>query len=337
MSDEMRIRFLKLSDRGNSFSNDIVQVDAAEGFALVLAGAAVLDAQQSDPPFAILNEISERAIRLETLGPALVISEAFEAVEGEVLRNGVRQMLAKGHTLNWARDVDEAKQLVECQLSGCTERDSNLFEQFVKVMTKQIWTSPEVHIYEKVTDELRFEHRLVSQPSVGFTILADYTVMRQLDEEWWHFNVQFEEVTRKLQKTFSQGLFDGRIIVVEETPRAERMVAPKLAEKYVSSNENSSFYYLLSKDLPLSLFEPSVALAVKKAEAKRWLEIACTKLADQGLRPNGDDAQYVLSERFGLSPNAAKTVWSEANIPNRNQLGNIPRSKKASIELLRTL
>ena len=220
-------------------------------------------------------------------------------------------------------------------MCACSAVDNNIFTQLNATCTSSVRKAPDIRSIYTLSKEYMKKENLVPHPRNSQIYDFDDTHYHKLSPDWFQFYHELETLNERVQESFNQAIFEGRILVAEETPNGDRLIFPELALEAISNTRKRHFHFLLTRDLPRKWFQRKETVKQKKVKATRWLERAYKEIDLEGKRWSGKDVRIVLEEVFELSEDAAKDVWGKADIPNRGRLGNIPKSERADINKLR--
>lgn len=324
------------SRRGGAKDSKAIDLPANEAVPLILAGDAELARTQITPPFELLLEAGSRARNLESLGPAVTSKDAFRKIDAQVFRNGLRQTIIEAQTLFWADGCKEALQLVQTCLSGCTNKDANIFEQLRAALARYLSRQGLTNLSHDLNRQQMEENLLVPLlpgTTVVYTI-NDYYYHR-VSKNWYKFYFNFEEVSNLVESVFQGALELGQVIVAQDTPKGDRLISPELVGKLDLDKKDGEYHFLATRDLPAVWFTSDIPLNERKSGGRKWAERVLAHFGAMGLRPAGSDIQAIMQEKHALTQNAVREVWRLVEGPNRGLKGSIKEEQRVSLNEIR--
>lgn len=319
--------FLLLDLEGNGGRPPPFKAGADEAREAVFSGSASLHSVQKTPPFWVLEELERRFVHFDKLGPPAIDKKAFENIDAHVFRSGLMQKLVNGETLHWVGGPSELRNLVATALSDCTNQDQNVYAQAMRVF--------DVFIHRQKFDQTpidvgdrRFNRDtyFISAASVSGSSIDAYFI----GEDWSKYKTKLNVLDKQFTEFLRQSFKEGRILVSESQSSGSVLVSPENAFEEFLKGPDFLYHYLLTNDLPQEWFHSPEELPSKMSRAIRWLENSEKKLAAKAVRASQGDYTNIMMRKFGLSMNAAKDVWKQADRIHKDVSGNIPASIKAT-------
>lgn len=287
---------------------------------LISECAVELDPVQEFPPFSLIQGLHDLLHKVDLIGPPVTEPKLLEKTQSKLLDGGRRNSLVEGSEIRWF-DTDLVPHVWNALLHK-PRRTVNIFAQLEAILRKLKNTSPSHCAREPYSNEDRRELGLL--PTPGPTQPGFPYHYRMIGPEWVKFGEELEMLKRS-QNAFTQKcLREGRILVFCPnhgiTPPARWQREPY---QYIL---NDRYSFVFAADLPKPWFSAAGGPLDKGAreasrDALRWLEKYYASRSDREPIQNKDWFLQEMVKKFGLSKNAAKMVWKDANIPNMKKSG----------------
>lgn len=309
--------------------DEVDTVPLAEAMPLVFPGKASIYQTQDTPPIAFVSALLENTQNFDLVGPPLTTHKIIRTVENQICRDTVRRAMVGENSVTWVNRYADLVELVETCLSACTDYDRNIFSQLRMTLETFQQNNKVTHPLGLTDDELEKNYLVRAPASAGF-INLDQANFYQLNQEWFEFRQALETLRSELASMIVQSIKEGRILVVEGGDMGCAVVAPDIATAICHASSNLDYHFMLTQDLPKSIFTSNENMQIIKSKAKRWVERICAHFADENRRPSGADMIDGMIGKLKLSKNAATEVWNSANIPNRGRPGKIPEHERVN-------
>ncbi|AXI43166.1 hypothetical protein [Sulfitobacter sp. SK011] len=287
---------------------------------LISECAVELDPVQEFPPFSLIEGLSDLLHQVDLIGPSVTEPKLLEKTQSKLLDGGRLNSLVEECEIRWF-DTDLVPHVWNVLLCK-SRRTVNIFAQLEAILRNLKNTSPSKCARERYSNEDRRELGLL--PAHGPTQPGLPYHYRMIGPEWVRFGEELERLKHS-QNAFTQKcLREGRILVFCPdhgiTPPARWQREPY---QYIL---NDRYSFVFAADLPKTWFAAAggpLDKGARKAsrDALRWLEECYASRSDRESIQKKDWFLQEMVKNFGLSKNAAKMVWKDANIPDMKKSG----------------
>ena len=297
-----------------------ISVSHQTALRLISESAVELDPVQDFPPFCLIESLGNLLQEVDFIGLSVTDPKLLEKTQSKLLVGGRLNSLVEGCEIRWF-DTDLFPHVWN-ELLRKSRRAINIYAQFEAILRNLRITSLSHCAREPYSDEEKRELGLLSTP--GPTQPGFPFHYRMIGSGWVRFGEELELIKRSQNAFTQQCLRDGRILVFCPdhgiTPPARWRREPY---QYIL---NDRYSFVFSVDLPKPWFSATGGPRDKGAReasrtALKWLE---ELYASRNAREPIKTKEWFLQEmvrNFGLSKNAAKMVWKDANIPDMKKSG----------------
>lgn len=311
------------------------QLPDSEAIALLREGTGVLDPRQPEPPQVILELLHEQISGPYAFGPSIDAPKLLASISDTLIVNGIRQRLAEGHPLQWVQGHCQLIEVAEARLLRSSAFALPAFRTLQEVLNAHLSETARRVSLKHVTPEEMRERRLI-KGRTGNLLRGTWDYFR-VDVAWYAFYEGLTSLDDRLAQHVRSAFRDARILCVEELTggTGARLLHP--SQTAGETFKGAQWFFHLTSDLPTDLLNGQMELPMRKKLASDWMRWAIEYLATLERRPTSEQLMLVAQEKYRLSENAAKSVWSklapEFNLPK----GNFPDALKVSIEEIRAI
>jgi len=331
-------RIRAANDRGDV---QIEELDVLSAKALLESGKGALDEHQKDPPTELLELLETCVEKVERLGPETDAPKRLQKVSERLFVNGLMQLVADGHQLNWHHGYRAILAAIEVQLSACSDQSVNLFAQFRRLYRHKVASEPALIASGgsdgTVIEEVLRKQGLVPDIRDGVFIAGEPPQYKRVGQEWRAFHERFMAVEDSLLETVELAFDEGRVICAEAASKGDRLVPPSLTKPLREHRRRKDIHYLLSRELPRDWFSDVDTLPKRRKQAISWINHAGNHFASLDRRASSNDLKSVAMEKFGLTKHAVAEIWDDCQFSGKSAKGSIAAQQRVSINEIREI
>lgn len=312
----------------------ITQRPDGEAIQLVLNEYFDFCSTQNEPPFAILEMLDSRIEQSDFLGRPVTGPRLLQKISSELIVSGVRQNVVEGEQVRWVRGSEAMTREIETRASGCVEDGKNLFRQAYSILDEHVFSTvpPRRKLYHhnpefSLAEALKKRARLDQENQKGGELLS---------KPWQDYSNRIEDLRYRLNMLTNNAIRDGRILVAEAQIAGASMSSPENASEQFMIDDNNTFV-CFTADLPPTWFDEPETLEFRKKRAKRKLESVVSKLNKLEKRASEVEHSVFLKKLFGLTDNAAKSVFQEVRKQAGGLGGNFNNNMRISQKELKAI